>query len=63
MFALSAAIMFGIADAVAGGVFDVVSPGRVAQVRSLTAVVVIAPFAIYRGVFRPTADLWKLAIL
>lgn len=63
MLALSAAIMFGIADAVAGGVFDVVSPGRVAQVRSLTAVVVVAPFAIHRGVFRPSAGLWKLAIL
>lgn len=63
MLALLAAIMFGIADAVAGGVFDVVSPGRVAQVRSLTAVVVITPFAIYRGVFRPVAGLWKLGIL
>lgn len=62
MFALSAAIMFGIADVVAGGVFGVVSPGRVAQVRSLTAVVLIAPFAIHRGVFRPTEGLWKLAI-
>ncbi len=63
MLALAAAIMFGIADAVAGGVFDVVSPGRVAQVRSLTAVVVFAPFTIYRGVFRPKSGLWKLAIL
>ncbi len=61
-FALTAAIMFGIADVVAGGVFGDVSPGRVAQVRSLVAAIVLAPLAIRRGVFRPTRGLWKVAI-
>jgi inner membrane transporter RhtA len=64
--ALAAAIMFGISDAVAGGVFDRVSPGRVSQVRSLTAVVVLVPFAIKMGVLRPTnwrTSTWKLAVL
>jgi len=64
--ALAAAIMFGISDAVAGGVFDRVSPGRVSQVRSLTAVVVLVPFAVKMGVLRPTnwrTSTWKLAIL
>lgn len=61
-FALTAAILFGIADVVAGGVFGDVSPGRVAQVRSIAAVLVLAPLAIRRGVFRPTPGLWKLAI-
>lgn len=63
MLALSAAVMFGIADVVAGGVFDMVSPGRVAQVRSVIAVVVLAPFAWRAGVLRPTRGLWKLAVL
>lgn len=55
--------MFGLADAVAGGVFDEVSPARVAQFRSLVAVGVLAPLAIYRGVLRPSKEVWKLAIL
>jgi inner membrane transporter RhtA len=55
--------MFGLADAVAGGVFDEVSPGRVAQFRSLVAVGVLAPLAFYKGVLRPSKEVWKLAIL
>jgi inner membrane transporter RhtA len=64
--ALAAAVLFGIADAVAGGVFDRVSPGRVSQVRSITAVVVLVPMAIRMGALRPTdwrASTGKLAVL
>jgi drug/metabolite transporter (DMT)-like permease len=55
--------MFGLADAVAGGVFDEVSPGRVAQFRSIVAVVVLTPLALHKGVLQPSKDVWKLAIL
>jgi inner membrane transporter RhtA len=63
LLALSAALMFGLADAVAGGVFDEVSPGRVAQFRSIVAVIVLTPLALYKGVLRPSKEVWKLAIL
>ncbi len=61
--ALSAAAMFGISGAVAGGIFDVLDPARVAQVRSLIAAVLLVGWAWYRGTLRPGRGIWRLALL
>lgn len=63
LYALLSALMFGFAGAVAGGVFDVVPPPRVAQARSLMVVVLLVPIALARRSFRPQPGLWKLALL
>jgi len=63
LLALVSAVMWGVSGAVAAGVFDVVSPAYVAQARSLIALVVLVPFAAWRGVLRPTAPLWKYVLL
>jgi inner membrane transporter RhtA len=63
LYALLSALMFGFAGAVAGGVFDVVPPARVAQARSLMVVVLLVPFAMIRGAFRPQPGLWKVALM
>ena len=63
LYALLSAVMFGFAGAVAGGVFDVVSPARVAQARSLMVVALLVPIALLRRSLKPTPGLWKLALL
>lgn len=63
LLALASAVLWGVSGAVAAGVFDVVSPAYVAQARSLIALVVLIPFAAWRGVLKPTAPLWKYALL
>ena len=63
LYALLCAAMFGFAGAVAGGVFDVVPPARVAQARSLMVVVLLVPFAIMRGSFKPQPGLWRVALM
>ncbi len=55
--------MFGFAGAVAGGVFDVVPPARVAQARSLMVVVLLVPIALAKRSIRPQPGIWKLALL
>lgn len=63
LLALTAAGMWGISGAIAGGVFDIVPPAYVAQVRSIIAVVVLAPYAAYRGVLRIPEKPWKFVVL
>lgn len=63
MLALSAAALFGVSGAVAGGTFAALSPAYVAQARSMIAVVLLVGFAAYRGVLRPRGGMGKLALL
>ena len=63
LLALSAAAMFGISGAVAGGVFAEIDPARVAQSRSLIAAVLLTAFALWRGVFRLEDGLAKFVVL
>ncbi|GMQ99007.1 MAG: DMT family transporter [Acidimicrobiia bacterium] len=63
LLALTAAAMWGISGAIAGGVFDIVPPAYVAQVRSIVAVAVLAPYAAYRGVLRIPGKPWKFLVL
>jgi len=63
LLALLAATLWGVTGAVAAGVFDVVSPARVAQARSIVALAVLVPYAAHRGVLRLEGGLWKFALL
>ncbi len=63
IYALLCALMFGFAGVVAGGVFDVVPPVRVAQARSLMVVVLLVPIAVFRKSLLPGSGMWKLALL
>lgn len=63
LLTLLVATMFGVSGAVAGGVFDVVSPVRVAQSRALIAVVLLVPYAAHRGVLKLEGGFWKFALL
>lgn len=63
LLALLAAALWGISGAVAAGVFDVVSPARVTQSRSLIALVVLLPLAAYFRVLRLDGGLWKFVLL
>jgi drug/metabolite transporter (DMT)-like permease len=63
LLALLAAALWGVSGAVAGGVFDVVSPARVTQSRALIAVAVLVPYAAHRGVLRLDGGFWKFALL
>ncbi len=63
LLALTAAGMFGVSGAVAGGVFATVGPAYVAQVRSLIAAVLLCAFAAYRGALAPGRGMWRFAIL
>jgi len=63
LLTLAAATMWGVSGAIAGGVFDVVSPARVTQSRALIAVVVLVPYAAHRGVLRLEGGFWKFALL
>lgn len=63
LLALVAATLWGVSGAVAAGVFDVVSPARVAQARSFIALVVLVPYAAHRGALRLDGGFWKFALL
>ena len=63
LLTLLVAALWGISSAVAAGVFDVVSPARVAESRSLIAMVVLVPYAAYRRVLRLDGGFWKFALL
>lgn len=63
LLTLLAATLFGVSGAVAAGVFDVVSPARVAEARALIAMVVLVPYAAHRGVLRLDGGFWKFALL
>ncbi|MEN8239345.1 MAG: EamA family transporter [Actinomycetota bacterium] len=63
LLTLLAATLWGVSGAVAGGVFDVVSPARVAQSRAIIALVVLVPYAAHRGVLRLDGGFWKFALL
>jgi drug/metabolite transporter (DMT)-like permease len=63
LLALLAATLWGVSGAIAGGVFEVVSPARVTQSRALVALVVLVPYAAHRGVLRLEGGFWKFALL
>jgi drug/metabolite transporter (DMT)-like permease len=63
LLTLLAATLWGVSGAIAGGVFDVVSPVRVTQSRALIALVVLVPYAANRGVLRLEGGFWKFALL
>jgi len=63
LLTLMAATLWGFMGAIAGGVFDVVTPARVAQSRALIAVVVLVPYAAHRGVLRLEGGFWRFALL
>lgn len=63
LLAIFAATLWGVSGAIAGGVFDVVPPARVAEARSLIALVVLVPYAAFRGELRPQGGMWKFALL
>ena len=61
--ALTAAGLFGVSGAVAGGVFDTVDPAHVAQARSLIAAVLIGAYAATRGLLFPVTRWGRLVVL
>lgn len=61
--AFIAALAFGVGGAVAGGVFDVLEPQYVAQVRSLIAAILLSAYAAVRGVLWPITGVWRLVVL
>lgn len=63
LLTLLAAAMWGISGAIAGGVFDVVSPARVTQSRAIIAAAVLVPYAAHRGVLRLDGGFWKFSLL
>ena len=63
LLTLLAATLWGVTGALAAGVFDVVSPARVAQSRSLIALVVLVPYAAHRGALQLDGGFWKFALL
>jgi len=50
--ALFAAVLWGVSGTVAADAFNEVAPARVAQVRSLVALVFLVPYALRRGLMR-----------
>ncbi|NNC91745.1 MAG: EamA family transporter, partial [Acidimicrobiia bacterium] len=61
--ALGAALLWGISGAVAADAFADVSPARVAQARVTQAMLVLVPFAWWRGVLRPQGmTSWLIAL-
>lgn len=63
IFALIAALLYGVSGAVAADVFDVVSPARVSQIRALIAAAVLVPYAWHRGLLNPRGQIRLLAVL
>ena len=62
-FALIAALLWGISGAVAADAFSDVSPARVAQIRSLQAAIILAPWAWRKGVLHPQGmGRWLVAL-
>lgn len=47
--ALTSAVIFGLSGAVAGGLFDEVSPTRVTQARAIGVMVTLLPYVLIRG--------------
>jgi drug/metabolite transporter (DMT)-like permease len=63
LLALLSALLWGVSGAVAAGAFSEVSPARVAETRALLAVVVLVPFAWWRGLLNPGDRIWWLMAL
>lgn len=63
IFALTAALLYGVSGAIAADVFDVVSPARVSQIRALIAAAVLVPYAWHRGLLNPHGRIGWLALL
>jgi len=63
LLALLTAALWGITGAIAGGVFDIVPPVYVAQVRAIVTVLVLVPYAVARGTFTVPEQLWKFMLL
>jgi drug/metabolite transporter (DMT)-like permease len=63
IFALIAALLYGVSGAIAADVFDVVSPARVSQIRAFIAAAVLVPYAWYRGMLSPRGQIRLLAVL
>jgi drug/metabolite transporter (DMT)-like permease len=63
LLTLVAAALWGISGAIAGGVFEVVSPARVTQSRAIIAAAVLVPYAVHRGVLRLDGGFWRFALL
>lgn len=61
--ALAASLLWGISGAVAADAFADVSPARVAQARATLAMLVLVPFAWWRGLLRPHGmTSWLIAL-
>ncbi|GMR02217.1 MAG: EamA family transporter [Acidimicrobiia bacterium] len=63
LLALLTAALWGITGAMAGGVFDIVPPAYVAQVRAIVTVIVLLPYAVFRGTLKVPAQPWKFMVL
>jgi drug/metabolite transporter (DMT)-like permease len=63
IFALIAALLYGVSGAIAADVFDVVSPARVSQIRAFIAAAVLVPYAWHRGLLNPHGRIGWLALL
>jgi len=63
IFALIAALLYGVSGAIAADVFDVVSPARVSQIRAFIAAAVLLPYAWHRGMLSPRGQIRLLAVL
>ena len=63
IFALLAALLYGVSGAIAADVFDVVSPARVSQIRAFIAAAVLVPYAWHRGLLSPQGQIRWLAVL
>lgn len=63
LLALLTAALWGVTGAIAGGVFDIVPPAYVSQVRAVTTVLVLLPYALVRRTFSVPPQLWKFVLL
>ena len=60
--AISAALLFGVSGAIASDALTDISPARAAQSRAMVAVVLLLPFAWYRGKLKQRGP-WSLLVL
>ncbi len=63
VFALLAALFWGVSGAIAADAFTHVSPARVAEVRAIVTALVFIPFAYVRGALSPRGGLLGFALL
>ncbi|NHZ70944.1 MAG: EamA family transporter [Proteobacteria bacterium] len=63
LLALITAALWGVTGAIAGGVFDIVPPAYVSQARAIITVILLVPYAAYKGVLAPPPQLWKFILL